>query len=193
MVVQESREPESPATAAYVLRRRERSWLGTIIFVYAFPGSLLTLATVGYVTGVSSVAEVIYFGLFFLLAVPVGIDMWKDRAAVAGQVLLAVDEGGVYLAGPPRQIPWGGVAGLVAFRSWQDGKDGDGGKWLSRLAVVRPGEECLPAAVALRVSSPDQWGTVVDLHDEKLRLGQLATAVHIYAPGLPVWDAGKVK
>jgi hypothetical protein len=34
---------------------------------------------------------------------------------------------------------------------------------------------------------------VLDLHDEKLRLGELATAVHTYAPGLPVWDAGKVK
>jgi hypothetical protein len=43
------------------------------------------------------------------------------------------------------------------------------------------------------VSSPDQWGAVVDLHNEKLRLRQLAAAVHAYAPGLPVWDAGKIK
>ena len=73
MAVQESREPDYPATAGYVLRRRERFWLGSIIFVYAFPGSLLTLVTIGYVTGYPSVAEVIYFGLFFLLAVPCGI------------------------------------------------------------------------------------------------------------------------
>ena len=44
MAVQESREPDYPATAGYVLRRRERFWLGSIIFVYAFPGSLLTRA-----------------------------------------------------------------------------------------------------------------------------------------------------
>ena len=33
----------------------------------------------------------------------------------------------------------------------------------------------------------------VDLHDEKVRLGELSDAVHTYAPGLPVWDAGKIK
>jgi hypothetical protein len=192
MVVQDSPEPGNLATAGYVLRRRERSWLGAIIFVYAFPGSLLTLVTIGYMHGYPSVAEVIYFGLFFLLAVPCGFWMWKERAAVAGQVLLAVDEGGVHLADPSRRIPWGEVAGLVAFRAVGNGGDGDP-EWLSRLVVVRPGGDCLPGAVALRVSSPDQWGAVVDLHNEKLGLGKLAAAVHAYAPGLPVWDAGKVK
>ena len=33
----------------------------------------------------------------------------------------------------------------------------------------------------------------MDLHDEKVRLGELSDAVHTYAPGLPVWDAGKIK
>jgi hypothetical protein len=192
MVVQDSPEPGYLPTAGYVLRRRERFWLGSIIFVYAFPGSLLTLVTVGYLNGYPSVAEVIYFGLFFLLAVPVGYWMWKERAAVAGQVLLAVDEEGIYLAGPPRRIPWREVAGLVAFRAEGEDDAGDPA-WRPRLAVVRPGEDCLPGAVALRASGPDQWGAVVDLHNEKLRQGKLATAVHAYAPGLPVWDAGKIK
>jgi hypothetical protein len=192
MVVQESYEPGRPGTTGYVLRRRERFWLGSIIFVFALPGSLLTLVTVGYLHGYPSVAEVIYFGLFFLLAVPVGIDMWKDRSAAAGQVLLAVDEGGVYLADPPRRIPWGEIAGLVAFRIVAEDDAGDL-VWRPRLVVVRPGEDCLPGAVALRVSSPDQWGAVVDLHNEKLRLRKLAVAMHAYAPGLPVWDAGKIK
>src|SRR5262245_10214958 len=131
MVMPDSPEPIYSGTAGYVLRRRERSWLGSIIFVYALPGSLLTLTTIGYVTGVTSVAEVIYFGLFLLLAAPCGYWMWKERAAVAGQVMLAVDEGGVYLAGPPRRIPWREVAGLVAFRIVGDGDDGDS-QWLSR-------------------------------------------------------------
>ena len=68
MVLQGSSEPGYLATAGYVLRRRERFWLGSIIFVYAFPGSLLTLVTIGCLNGYPSVAEVIYFGLFFLLA-----------------------------------------------------------------------------------------------------------------------------
>jgi hypothetical protein len=58
---------------------------------------------------------------------------------------------------------------------------------------VRPGQDCLPGVAALSLSRPDQWGAVVDLHDEKLRLGELAAAVHTYAPGLPVWDAGEVR
>jgi hypothetical protein len=192
MVVQDSPEPGYLATAGYVLRRRERFWLGAIIFVCAFPGSLLTLVTIGYLNGYPSVAEVIYFGLFFLLAVPCGYWMWKERAAVAGRVLLAVDEDGVYLAGPSRRIPWREVAGLVAFRIVAEDDAGDL-VWRPRLVVVRPGADCLPGAVALRVSSPDRWGAVVDLHNEKLRLRKLAAAVHAYAPGLPVWDAGKIK
>ena len=62
MAVQDSPEPGYLPTAGYLLRRRERFWLGSIIFVYAFPGSLLTLVTVGYLHGYPSVAEVIYFG-----------------------------------------------------------------------------------------------------------------------------------
>ena len=192
MTVQDSPEPGYLAAAGYVLRRRERFWLGAIIFVYAFPGSLLTLVTIGYLHGYPSVAEVIYFGLFFLLAVPCGYWMWKERAAVAGQVLLVVDQEGIYLADPPRRIPWGEVAGVVAFRA--EGKDDAGDPaWRPHVAVVRPGEDCLPGAAALSVSSPARWGAVVDLHNEKLRLGKLASAVHAYAPGVPVWDAGKIK
>ena len=33
----------------------------------------------------------------------------------------------------------------------------------------------------------------VDLHDEKVRLGELSDAVHTYAPGLPVSDAGNIE
>jgi hypothetical protein len=62
-----------------------------------------------------------------------------------------------------------------------------------RLAVVRGGEDCGPSAVARRLPSPDRWAAAVDLRDEKVRLGELAAAVHTCAPGLPVWGAGKVK
>lgn len=193
MVVQNPPEPVFPATTRYVLRRRERLLLSSTIFLFTLPAILLTLATVGYATGYSSVAEVIYFGLFLLLAVPCCISMLKERAAVLGQVLLAIEEGGIYLADPPRRIPWPEASGLVAFRTRPDSDDGDPGPWQSRLVVVRPGQDCLPGVAALSLSRPDQWGAVVDLHDEKLRLGELAAAVHTYAPGLPVWDAGEVR
>ena len=79
------------------------------------------------------------------------------------------------------------------FRTWQDGDDADSGKWLSRLAVVRSGEGFQSGAGARGLFSPDQCGVTMDLHDEKVRLGALSDAVHTYAPGLPVWDAGKIK
>jgi hypothetical protein len=192
MVMQEPGYGPSGVTR-YVLRRPQRGLLGATIFVFVFPASLLTLTYLGWATGHTGVGDVIYFLLFLLIAIPVGLGMLKERAAVKDQILLAVDEGGVYLAGPPRRIPWREAAGLVAFRAWQDGEDGDGGKWLARLVVVRPGEDCLPGAMARRRSSPDQWGAVVELHDEKVRIGELAAAVHTYAAGLPVWDAGQIK
>ena len=110
-----------------------------------------------------------------------------------GDELLRVGDAGIYLAEPPRCIPWPEVAGLVVFRLWQDGDDADSGKWLSQMAVVASGEDVQPGAGAWRLSSPDQCGVTVDLHEEKVRLGELSDAVHTYAPGLPVWDAGKIK
>ena len=50
-----------------------------------------------------------------------------------------------------------------------------------------------PGVGARGLSSPDRCGVTVDLHDEKVRLGGLSDVVHTYAPGVPVWDAGKVK
>ena len=147
MAVQESHEPDYPAAAGYVLRRRERFWLGSIIFVYAFPGLLLTLVTIGYLTGYPSVAEVIYFGLFFLLAVPCGFWMWKERAAVAGQVLLAVDEGGIYLAGPP-----GGSRGARP-RDWLRSGAGRMATTGTGASGCRAWWSCAPA----RTACPARW------------------------------------
>jgi len=119
-----------------------------------------------------------------------GVAVLRDRAAIVGQVLMAVGDAGIYLAEPPRCIPWPEVAGLVVFRAWQGGDDADSGEWHSQVAVVASGEDVQPGAGA---SSPDQCGATVDLHEEKVRLGKLSDAVHTYAPGLPVWDAGKIK
>jgi hypothetical protein len=133
------------------------------------------------------------FLLFGLGMAAGGVFVLRDRAAVVGQVLLAVGDAGICLAEPPRCIPWAEVAGLVVFRAWRDGGDGDSGEWLSRLAVVASGEDVQPGAGAWGLSSPDRRGVTVDLHEEKVRLGELSEAVHTWAPGLPVWDAGKIK
>jgi hypothetical protein len=187
------REPDYPGTIHYVLRRRDRFGFWTVIFLFALSAALLTVATVSVATGYTSVAGVWDFLVFGLLAAAGGIFELRDRAALVGQVLMAVGDAGIYLTEPPQRIPWPEVAGLVVFRTWQDGDDSDSGKWLSQMAVVPSGEDGRPGAGAWRLSSPDQWGVTVDLHDEKVRLGELSDAVHTYAPGLPVWDAGKIK
>jgi hypothetical protein len=187
------REPDYPGTIRYVLRRRDRSGFWTAIFLFAFSAALLTVATVSVATGYTPVAGVWDFLVSGLLAAACGIFGLRDRAAIAGQVLMAVGDAGIHLTQPPRCIPWPEVAGLVVFRTWQDGDDADSGKWLSRLAVVPGGGGFQPGAGARRLSSPDQCGVTVDLHEEKVRLGELSDAVHTYAPGLPVWDAGKTE
>ena len=186
-------EPDCLGTIQYVLRRRDRSRFWTAISLFAVSALLLTVATVSVATGYTPVWGVWDFLLFGLGMAGGGIVVLPDRAAIVGQVLVAVGDAGIYLAEPPRCIPWPEVAGLVVFRTWQDGDDGDSGKWLSQMAVVPSGADFQPGAGARLLSSPDQCGVRVDLHEEKVRLGELSGAVHIYAPGLPVWDVGKFK
>jgi len=187
------REPDYPATIRYVLRRRDRSGFWTAIFLFALSAVLLTVATVSVATGYTSVAGVWDFLVFGLLMAAGGIFGLRDRTAIAGQVLMAVGDAGISLAEPPQCIPWPEVAGLVVFRTWQDGDDADSGKWLSQLAVLPVGGDFQPGAVAGHLSSLDRRRVTVDLHDEKVRLRELSDAVHTYAPGLPVRDAGKIK
>ena len=192
MGTQDPGELGYPGPTRYVLRRRERGRFWTAVVLFAVSAALLTVATVSVATGYTPVWGVWDLLLFGLAMAAGGIFVLRDRAAVVGQVLLVIGDAGIYLADPPRRISWSEVAGLVAFRSRKD-DDEDEVTWLSRLVVVRHGQECLPGEAALGLSSPDQWGEVVELHDEKLRLRKLAAAVHAYAPGLPVWDAGAVK
>jgi hypothetical protein len=186
-------ELDYPGDVQYVLRRRERFGFWTAIVLFAVSAVLLTVATVSVVTGYTPVWGVWDVLLFGLGMAGGGTVVLRDRAAVVGQVLIAVGDAGIYLAEPPRCIPWPEVAGLVMFRIWQDGDDADSGELLSQMAVVRSGEDFQPGVGAGRLSSPDQCGVRVDLHDEKVRLSKLSDAVHTYAPGLPVWDAGKIK
>ena len=135
------RGPDYPGTIQYVLRRGDRLGFWTGIFLFALSAVLLTVATLSVATGYTSVAGVWDFLVFGLLMAAGGIFVLRDRAAIVGQVLLAVGDAGIYLAEPPQCIPWPEIAGLAVFRTWQDGGDADSGKWLSRLAVVPGGED----------------------------------------------------
>jgi len=187
------RELDYLGTLRYVLQRRDRSRFWTAVFLFAVSAVLLTVATVSVATGYTPVWGVWDFWLFGLGMGAGGVGVLRDRAATAGQVLMAVGDAGIYLAEPPQCIPWSEVAGVVVFRTWQGGADADSGEWLSQMAVVPSGEDFQPGAGAGGLSSPGQCGVTVELYDEKVRLGELSDAVHTYAPGVPVWDAGKIE
>jgi len=108
------REPDYPGTIQYVLRRRDRFGFWTAIFLFAFSAALLTVATVSVATGYTGVAGVWDFLVFGLLMAAGGIFGLRDRAAIVGQVLMAVGDAGIYLTEPPQCIPWP----EVAPRSW---------------------------------------------------------------------------
>ena len=73
-----------------------------------------------------------------------GVFVLQDRAAVVGQVLIAVGDADIYLAETAQCIPWPEVKGLVVFRTWQDGDDQTQGSGLRRW----------PSCQAARTSSP---------------------------------------
>jgi hypothetical protein len=193
-----SREPGyvPSGTILYMVRLRQLSFILFLGFsCLVLPGFFLALAAFEYAGGHGYFAQMIIFLVVTLVLVAGAIwVVWTDegRAAVPDRVLLAVDDAGVYLADPPRRIPWPQVGGLVAFRGWREGDDG-GDMWSPRLVVVRGGEDYGPSVVAQSLPSPGQWAGLLNLRDEKVRLRKLAAAVHTHAPDLPVWDAGKVK
>ena len=121
------REPDYPGIIHCVLRRRERFGFWTAIFLFAFSVALLTVATVSVATGYTGVAGVWDFLIFGLLMAVGGIFGLRDRAAIVGQVLMAVGDAGICLTEPAQCMPWPEVAGLVVVRTWQDGDDADSG------------------------------------------------------------------
>ena len=94
-------EPDYPGTIQYVLRRRDRFGFWTAVFLFALSAALLTVAAVSVATGYASVAGVWDFLVFGLLMAAGGIFGLRGRAAIAGQVLIAVGDAGIYLTEPP--------------------------------------------------------------------------------------------
>jgi hypothetical protein len=156
------------------------------------PGSLVALAAGA---GPDPLKAVLLLGGFSLLLLsPLACLFWirdQGRARMAGRVVLAVDDAGIYLNGPPRRIGWPRVAEVVLF-SQPHGDEA--GNWDHRVVVLERGPDgSFPQPLARRPLDPSGWGQVVALCDARLRLADLATAVHEHAPNVPVWDAGGVR
>lgn len=158
------------------------------------PGSLVALAAG---SGPDPLKAVLLLGGFSLLLLsPLACLFWlrdHDRARITGRVVLAVDDDGIYLNGPGRRIGWPEVAEVVLFSKLPP-HGGEDGAWDHRVVVLkRKPDGGLPQPIARRPLDPSGWGEVVALCDSRLRLADLAAAVHAYAPNVPVWDAGGVR
>ena len=70
----------------------------------------------------------------------------------------------------------------------------EAGDWDHQVVVLERGPDgSFPQPLVRRPLDPSGWGKVVALCDARLRLADLAAAVHAHAPNVPVWDAGGVR
>jgi len=120
----------------------------------------------------------------------------------ADPVLLAVDDGGIYLqvrdlhggyfTGQSERVGWPQVAEVVVFHVYNHSRAP--GRWEPRLIVVTRAAGGSPAEPsAQRPGHPWHWPQrteMANLSDTRLRLRRLAAAVHAYAPTVPVRDVG---
>jgi hypothetical protein len=156
------------------------------------PGSLVALAAGG---GPDPLKAVLLLGGFSLLLLsPLACLSWirdQGRTRITGRVVLAVDDAGIYLNGLPRRIGWPQVAEVVLFSTRHGNADG---AWDHRVVVLERGPDGgFPEPIIRRPLDPSRWGRMVPLCDARLRLADLAAAVHEHAPNVPVWDAGGVR
>jgi len=156
------------------------------------PGLLVALVAVSAPDPLKAV--LLLGGFSLLLMSPLACLFWirdQDRGRITGRVVLAVDDAGIYLNGLPRRIGWPQVAEVVLFSTKHGNVDG---AWDHRVVVLERGPDGgFPEPVIRRPLDPSDWGRVVALCDARLRLADLAAAVHEHAPNVPVWDAGGVR
>jgi hypothetical protein len=186
--------PYAAAGTGYVVRLPRVPFYFWVIgaIMVTGPGALVAMAAGA---GPDPLKAVLLLGGFSLLLMsPLACLSWirdQDRGRTTGRVVLAVDDAGIYLNGLPRRIGWPQVAEVVLFSKQHGHADG---VWDHRVVVLeREPDGSFPRPVARRPLDPSGWGQMVALCDARLRLADLAAAVHAHAPNVPVWDAGGVR
>ena len=130
-------------------------------------------------------------GLPILLLVGVVTAYEERREADGDDVLLSVDDTGIYLGGEqPQTIPWSDVHGVCRVERHYD--NGAGGEsWQPYLIVLRYDDDALPRnSKAWGPSRP--WPGTFEILGRPLRFDDLAAAVTRCAPAVAVTDRGRV-
>ena len=127
------------------------------------------------------------FLVFGLVMAAGGILGLRDRAAIVGQVLMAIGT----RASTWRTSP---VHPVAEVRDWSCSAPGRTATMRTQGSGFRRWPSCPAARTSSPVrvrglwSGPDQCGAAADPHDEKVRLGELPDAERTYAPGLAEGD-----
>ncbi|WP_328522384.1 hypothetical protein [Kribbella sp. NBC_00359] len=178
-------------------------YLGTLVF------SLMVLLTLGIVViqlirgaSIREPLEAVWLswggmplifavGLPILLLVGAITALEERREADDEDVLLTVDDTGIYLGGEqPQTIPWSEVHGVCRVERHFD--NGDGGEsWHPYLIVLRYDDDALPrSSKAWGPYRP--WPGTFEVLGRPLPFDELAAAVRRCAPGVEVTDRGHV-
>jgi hypothetical protein len=130
-------------------------------------------------------------GLPILLLVGAITALEERREADNDDVLLTVDDSGIYLGGEqPRTIPWGQIRGVCRLERHEVNDEGDE-IWEPRLVVMLLDEASLPRSTkAWGPSCP--WPGSHEILGRTLSYDELVTAVTQRAPHIQVTNRGRV-
>jgi hypothetical protein len=130
-------------------------------------------------------------GLPILLVVGAITALEERRESDNDDVLLTVDDSGIYLGGEhPRAIPWGQIRGVCRLERHEVNDEGDE-TWEPRLVVMLLDESALPRSTkAWGPSCP--WPGTHEILGRSLPYDELVTAVTQHAPHITVTNRGRI-
>jgi hypothetical protein len=201
--------PPVQTTEPFVVKRRGLGTTKTVLYLGTLVFGLMVLLTLGIVViqlirgaSIREPLEAVWLswggmplifavGLPILLLVGAITALEERREADDEDVLLTVDDTGIYLGGEqPQTIPWSEVHGVCRAERHFD--NGDGGEsWHPYLIVLRYDDDALPrSSKAWGPCRP--WPGTFEVLGRPLPFDDLAAAVRRCAPGVEVTDRGHV-
>jgi hypothetical protein len=202
--------PSAQTTEPFVVKRhglgttRTALALGTVVFGLMV-ALTLAIVVVQAIRGASirDPLEAVWLSwggtpLIFAVGLPIlllvgAITAYEERREEdADDVLLTVDDAGIYLGGEqPRTIPWAKIRGVCRVERHEVSPEGEE-TWEPRLVVMLLDEDALPRSTrAWGPSCP--WPGTHEILGRSLPYDELATAVARRAPHVPVTDRGRVE
>ena len=201
--------PDTTTAEPFVVRRRRFETTTSILYLGALVFALMVLLTIACVVvalvkdePVRGPLEAIWLswsgmplifavGLPVLILVGVVTTAESRREGDADQIVLTIDQDGVYLGGEqPETLPWSQVHGLCRLERCT--VDSEGAQtWLPHLVVLKHPESEL--ARCSKAWGPSRhWPGTTEILGRQLPFEDLVDAVHRHAPHIPVTDRGRV-